>query len=257
MADHDRDALAQQVGELRRQEERLRFENASMREALVAQRAAPPPPGVGNLYERGADHLPPAEQAALRRHTLMPFPTWAMVALHFVTLGLFPLIFYSLQHDRLPRAEPDDPSAARAIGYSFIPFFNLYWLVFNPLRVTDRVNLQYRLRGFPAEEVPRGLVMASAIVNLIPYINLVAGYLIFWPATLILLQRAVNRLVAMDDPGPAGARARVGSTLATLATPQMRIAPSALPPSATSIPTHAPPFVEEGEAEVERMVRRR
>lgn len=257
MADHDREALAQQAEELRRQQERLRFENESMRQALIAQRNAPPPPGVGNLYERGPDQLPPAERERLRAHTLTPFPTWAMVALHFITLGLFPLIYYSLQHDRLPKAEPDDPSAAKSIGFSFIPFLNLYWVIFNPLRITDRINLQYRLRGFPAEEVPRGLVMSAAIITLIPYINLVAGYLIFWPATLVLLQRAVNRLVAMDDPGPEGVKARAGSMLMSPPAPPLRIAPMAFPPSAPQSPLSYPTPEEQAAAEIEQMLRRR
>ncbi|MFO0761816.1 MAG: DUF4234 domain-containing protein [Byssovorax sp.] len=141
--------------------------------------AAPPRPGgTGTLYERGADHLPRADQDALRVHALMPFPTWAMFILHFVTLGIFPMVFFSLQHDRLPKAEPDDPSSGKAIGFSFIPVFNLYWLFFNALRITDRINLQYRLRGFPAEEVPRGLVLMSMILNVIPFFNFTA-YLVF------------------------------------------------------------------------------
>jgi hypothetical protein len=51
-----------------------------------------------------------------------------------------------LQHDRLPQIERDDPSAAKAIGLSFLPYYNLYWVIFNTMRLTDRINLQYRLR---------------------------------------------------------------------------------------------------------------
>jgi hypothetical protein len=199
----DRDALAQQVDDLRREREDLRAQNEAMRSDLLTRRqVAPRAPGRGNVYKQGVAQLTPGERAALTQHSLERFPIWAVLLLHFVTLGVFPLIHFSLLHDRLPRAESDDPSAPRAIGFSFIPYFNLYWIVFNTLRLTDRLNLQFRLRGMP-DRVPRGLLLLASVVTLIPYVDIVFAGLFFWPIAIYYLQRSANELAELP-PGAAG-----------------------------------------------------
>lgn len=197
----DRDALAQEVEELRRQRAELQTQNEAMRADLLARRAASPPaPGAANVYRSGTGHLSPGERVALARHGVEAFPVWAAVLLHFLTLGLFPLEHFSLLHDKLPAAEHDDPGAGKAIGFSFIPYFNFYWIVFNVLRLTDRVNLQFRLRGQP-DQVPRGLMMVTAVLSLVPYLNGLVTGLILWPIAIVRLQRAVNALAALPRDG--------------------------------------------------------
>jgi hypothetical protein len=139
--------------------------------------------------------LPPAEQAIFAHHSLRPFPVWLVGVLNVITFGLFNLIHFGLMHDRLPRIARDDPSAGKAIGFQFIPLFNLYWMFFNSLRFTDRLNLQYRLRGLP-NKVPRGFITACCIVSVVPDINIV-GILVLWTIGACMLQSAVNELTKL------------------------------------------------------------
>ncbi len=239
----DRDALAQEVEELRLEQERLRLENEAMaREIVVRRRTAPNLAGV-NLYKTGVKHLVTAgERAALQRHSLRSFPAWAAVLLHFLTLGMFPLIHFGLQHDRLPLVEKDDPSAGKAIGFSFIPYFNLYWVVFNTLRLTDRINLQFRLRDQP-DAVPRAFMAVAAIIGVIPYLNILLGWTVFWPIAIFYLQRAVNELAAEREEAPERRAAEA----------EMRIAPMPVRvPLVRDLPGPDPVLEQEAEEEAER-----
>jgi hypothetical protein len=191
----DRDALAGQVDDLRAENERLRQQNEAMRADLLAQRSAEAQP-VTKVYKEGIAHLGKGEQAALARHSLEAFPVWATVLLHVVTFGISSFIRFNLMHDKLPKAERDDPSNAKAIGFHFIPYFNYYWVFFNALRLTDRLNLQCRLRGMP-EGVSRGLVIGAAVSAVIPYVQMITAPIVFL-VVAIHMQRTVNALVAHD-----------------------------------------------------------
>jgi hypothetical protein len=210
----DREALAEKVEDLRSEQERLRAENEAMRADLLVRRQAAPIPRR-NTYTQDVAHMSPGERAALTHHDVSAFPVWAALLLHFITFGLFPFIHLSLLHDKLPRAENDDPSGAKAIGFSFIPYFNLYWIVFNTLRLADRLNLQLRLRGQP-DAIPRGFIIAAAVIGVIPYVNILFGYTIFWPIAVYYLQRGANALAALPREGGVATRARI-------ATPNVRV----------------------------------
>lgn len=54
------------------------------------------------------------------------FPTAAVIVLHFITSGIFTLIYFGLKHSKLPMIRHDDFGAGKAIGFMFIPGFNLY-----------------------------------------------------------------------------------------------------------------------------------
>ena len=71
--------------------------------------------------------LPLEERARLAVHDVKPFPVWLAGVLNVLTFGLFSVIHFGRLHDRLPRASQNDPSTARAIGFQFIPYYNLYW----------------------------------------------------------------------------------------------------------------------------------
>ncbi len=157
--------------------------------ALAASCAAPP----GGYYGPYNQIVPPNSMAA-RMHRLEMFSVAGMVLLQLVTFGIFPLIWLGLMHDKMPRTRSDDPSAGKAIGFMFIPFFNLYWMFFNYLRLCDRINDQRAMRGL-APSAPRGLAMASCILMLIPYLNLLVGCLILRPIFVGMLQASVNELV--------------------------------------------------------------
>lgn len=193
----EREAMAQKLDVLDREAETLRADNDAMRAQLLAAQRG----GTAwstqpfDVYRADVSALDAGTRAALRHHSLTPFPVWLLGLLNILTFGLFPLVWLGLSHDRLPQAQSNDPTAGRAIGFAFIPYFNLYWVFFSSLRLCDRLNLQLRLRGIP-ELVPRGLVLATAIVSVIPYLNLLIAFPILWTLTVCFYQRAINRLVA-------------------------------------------------------------
>ncbi len=159
-----------------------------------------PPPGVAiapyvhrdiSPYKM-PEALSPADKAYLQQHRLESFPAPIAVLLHLLTFGVFSMIHFGLQHDKLPQAKHDDPSAAKAIGFNFIPYFNLYWLIFQPMRLTDRLNLQDRIRDRP-DGTSRGLMLTLAILGMIPYLNIVLGYPLY-AIGVYKLQKQINRL---------------------------------------------------------------
>lgn len=191
----EREAMAQKLDVLDREAEALRADNAAMREQLLAvSRGAGITPSTVDVYRTDLAYFDAGTRAALQHHQLTSFPVALLAVLNIVTFGLFPLIWLGLSHDRLPKAHENDPSSGKAIGFAFIPYFNLYWVFFSSLRLCDRINLQLRLRGLP-ERIPRGLVLATAICSVIPYVNILIGLPILWTITVCFYQRAINRLV--------------------------------------------------------------
>jgi hypothetical protein len=242
----DRDALAQQVEEMRQEQAQLRAQNDAMRADLLARRQAPSAPRAvvqGSVYKTGIAALTPGDRAALAHHEVEAFPIWATLLLHYLTLGLFSVVHISLLHGRLPQAERDDPTAAKAVGFSFIPYFNLYWVFFNPLRLADRLNLQLRLRGLP-DGVPRGLVIACSAVSVIPYLGWFIGVFFLWPIAVAYFRSAANTLAALSHDG---ADVVVDGEQATAA-PGLRV-PGPRVPLVRDLP--GPDDVVEQQAEIE------
>jgi hypothetical protein len=198
----DQEALLQRAEATSREAEELRRENQAMRQAIgTAVTTSPfahlavPPPHV--FYRGGVDlrTLDMGDRARLANHAVERFPVWATAALNVVTLGLFSFIHFSLMHDKLPRAAHNDPSSGKAIGFQFIPYFNLYWVFFNSLRLCDRLDLQLRLRGLEPH-APRGLTLAACICSVIPYVNLISLPII-WTIAAARLQSTVNRVAEL------------------------------------------------------------
>jgi hypothetical protein len=186
----DRDAMVARLDALAKTEQ----QNEAMKQELLELRRALATTPQGDPYT-SLQGIGPGERAMLAQHQLEAFPVWAAGLLHLLTFGLFSIIFYGIQQGRLPRAARNDPTTAQAIGYQFIPFFNLYWIFFSPMRLCDRITLQYQLRG-QSDEAPKGLVLASAVVSVIPYF----GFLsipILWTIATCMLQAKINKLIAL------------------------------------------------------------
>jgi hypothetical protein len=171
---------------------------------LAGQFAPPPPPiyAAGPVGSYGAMPMPyadvvPANSPGAIMHTLEHFSGAGVVLLHIVTLGIFTVIWFNLMHGKMPRTRPDDPSAGKAIGFLFIPFYNLYWIFFTYLRLVDRINQQRAARGLPAQL--RGFTMAICILSVIPYVNCLNSFFI-WPIWAGLMQGSVNELLRAPAP---------------------------------------------------------
>lgn len=231
----DNEAMAHRVDALSREAESLRAENQAMRAAVGGQ--APAAARMdhlammgGAVYTVDVRSLPLQARARLAAHNLSRFPVWAIALLNVVTFGLFPMIHFGLVHGRLPPAAHNDPSAGKAIGFQFIPYFNLYWVFFSAMRLADRLNLQLRLRGLEPR-APKGLLIAACIFTVLPYINIAIGIPIIWTIAVCYLQSTVNQIAALphdswDATPPADAAPQMG---------QMGPAPAPMMPPAMAI----------------------
>ncbi len=153
---------------------------------------------VADVYNPVFDlsRLSSEQQNSFMQHQFTyTFSIDAVIGMHFITLGLFTLIYFGLKHSRLLMIKHDDFKAGRAIGFMFIPFFNLYWQFRFWLRLVDRVTLQLRLRGF-IPTIPKGLMLATLIVSLIPVVNL-AALIVIYPSTGLVLATIILGIVAI------------------------------------------------------------
>ncbi|MFO7773098.1 MAG: zinc ribbon domain-containing protein [Dehalococcoidia bacterium] len=159
-----------------------------------ARRKAP------DIYDPAFDlnSLSEEQRSQFRQHQFAyTFSTDGVIMLHLLTMGIFTLIYFGLMHSKLPMIKHDDFKARRAIGFSFIPFFNLYWVFRFWLRLVDRVNLQMRLRGLPPT-VSKRLMLATIIVGLVPGVNL-AALLVMYPLCIAQIQTSCNIIVPEES----------------------------------------------------------
>jgi hypothetical protein len=121
-----------------------------------------------------------------------------VILLHFVTFGIFTFIWLNLMHGKMCRVRADDPSAGKAIGFCFIPFFNLYWIFFTYRRLCLRIDEQRGLYGLPPSNL-RDLATTACILQVIPYINGLIGFTIMTPIFLGMMQSSVNQLARTSE----------------------------------------------------------
>ncbi|GAB4567825.1 MAG: hypothetical protein Tsb0020_20680 [Haliangiales bacterium] len=203
------------LSDLEQQNEAMKVQLAHQQQVQLTAAQYP----AYNPYLLPLEHIDPALRPGLAFHQLTKFPVWAVGVLNVLTLGLFPLIHFGLMNDKLPRGISNDPSAGKAIGFSFIPYFNMYWVFFSSLRLADRINLQFRLRGKP-EKAPKSMMIACSVLSVIPYLNILIGLPIMWTIGSCMLQSAVNEAAELDPhewlgrtelPPPAEPTAQLGS----------------------------------------------
>jgi hypothetical protein len=182
-------------------------------EAPAAPVAPPPVLPIGARetasYAQDPSTLSAAERDAYSRHQFeSTFAVPAAVVLGILTANAFFVVNYSLKHGRLPKIARDDPSAARALGFLFIPIFNFYWVFFAWVRLVHRINYQFALRG---EARPLGTLLpilmgVTFIATLVAaQVSAEAGaavwmvnWLLIVPVFAAKLQSAINRLVGSD-----------------------------------------------------------
>ena len=130
------------------------------------------------------------------QHQLTEFPTWAVIVLSIMTLGIFGVIYHGPQALKLPKVRSDDFGAGKGDRVSVHPLLQPLLEVHLLDRLADRINFQYRLRGAPPP-VSRDLAIWTNITG-------IAGAFIFvtwlaWPILACVsaaqIQNAANRLV--------------------------------------------------------------
>lgn len=153
----------------------------------------------------GRSFIAPGELAVTgQNHTLHPLPVASVMLLHYVSAGLFTVIYLNLMHERIPRLRKTDPSATVAVGLCFVPFVNLVWLFFSMHRLCMRINEQRRFHGLPPT-APQWLSIPAcgllACGSLTAFVTTTMGLvllgtlgLIVMPVFAALVQHAVNEL---------------------------------------------------------------
>jgi hypothetical protein len=191
----DRQALALQNDDLRREVDQLRAENVALRQAIATHATGPVPLASRGLYRNEPLAVTEAERLLLGVHGLERFPVWLAALLHVLTFGVFSVVFYAIQGGRLPEVEAGDPCAQKGVGFFLIPYFNLYWLFAFPTRLADRLNLQLRLRG-ERPMVSQALMVACSLST-----TLMLGP-VLWIAAVVQIQQAINRIVELGPVVP-------------------------------------------------------
>ena len=162
----------------------------------------------------GKSFIVPLDVARMARpHQLSAFPVAALVLLHYVTAGVFSIIYLNLLHDKMPRLRRNDPSATMAIGLSFVPVVNLIWFFFTYRRLCLRINEQRRYAGMD-ETAPASLGFAVALLTACsPLAYIVPGpgvvalgvlALIVLPVFAAMVQNSINGLVEHRMTASAG-----------------------------------------------------
>ena len=164
--------------------------------------------GAVDLYSPAIDPnqvLAPEQRAAYMQHRLQPgLAPWLVVVLSIFTFGIFGVIYLQIKQGQLPVVKADDPSTGRAIGFMFIPFFNLYWYFIVWPRLVDRINFQYRLRG-QLPPINRGIVIPSLILALAG-----AFFIITLPVAWVMFCVSASQIQAAAN-GLAGQESQVGT----------------------------------------------
>ena|ERR1019366_6002732 len=76
----------------------------------------------------------------------------------------------------------------QAVGYNFIPFYNLYWVFVSNLGLCEAINRTLAAQG-KQPRAPKGLAIAACVSQLIPYCNLLVGP-ILWAVYMFMVDGA-------------------------------------------------------------------
>ena len=150
-----------------------------------------------------------------KRFQTAKLPVLALLFLHFVTFGIFTLIWFCVLHGKLPKVRPNDPSPTKAILLCFVPVYQFYWFCFHAYRLCRRIEeqrLKYSLEQKPLVRLTTAF-LAAFLFNIfirgllifregffLPHICLIIAYVLmgivivigaFW---VCFLQIRVNEL---------------------------------------------------------------
>jgi hypothetical protein len=87
-----------------------------------------------------------------------------------------------------------DISPGKAIGFSFIPFFDAFWVVYMPWRLSAEVNRHLAARGLPP--ISSNTVMGCQIASVVAALILPALTPVMYAVSMWQVQGGLNRLLA-------------------------------------------------------------
>lgn len=149
--------------------------------------------------------LPETQLKTFAGHSLnAQFSIAILISLHYLTFGVFTVIYFGSKFSKLPVVRNNDLTAGKAIGFLFIPLFNAYWLFGFWFSLVARINFQFRLIGQPWA-ISEGLTSAAVITGVIPFVNFLVSYLILFPIVIGQIQDAINKLAMAKQAVPTWA----------------------------------------------------
>jgi len=99
-------------------------------------------------------------------------------------------------------AETNMPTPGQAVGFLFIPFFNLYWFFVATVGLARRVNKYLSLRRIQAEPMPVGLAIAMCIcgllLNWIPFLGIIVNSILGF-CFVVNMNRVTNEILAAEE----------------------------------------------------------
>lgn len=141
-----------------------------VRAEVIETGQGPVPPGRGGLYAPGQPYSAPPLAVygtpPAMAHRLTTAPIGQFLLWNFLSFNIFGAVYLNLLHGRMPRLRHNDPSAGQAIGFLFIPFFNLYWMFFTYLRLVERLDEQRAMRAMRPAGL-RKLALYNCILTLV------------------------------------------------------------------------------------------
>jgi len=118
------------------------------------------------------------------------------IFLNIITFGLFCFFSTASKHGKFNKLRQDDITGGAAVGFLFVPFYNLYWLFKMQASLVKRINFQFKLRNQPPP-VSASFATLVCILQIIPYINLISSFIVF-PIYYYQVQTACNRLAEFN-----------------------------------------------------------
>jgi len=146
------------------------------------------------------DSISEALMEECKKHSFRePFSVGLGIFLHYITLGIFTFIHCGLMHSKLPEISHKDFSAGKAIGFRFIPIYNIYWIFVFWEQLARRINFQFKIRNVPK---PISVALADwtcvmRVLGIIPYVGYVTASVaifILFPILFSQVRSACNKL---------------------------------------------------------------
>lgn len=94
-------------------------------------------------------------------------------------------------------------SPGKAVGFLFIPFFNLYWIFQVFWGFSQDYNAYVDRHGVPTKKLPEGLFLTFSILPLttwIPFLNIVT-IIAYWVVFIMVVSQVCDAVNALPTPG--------------------------------------------------------
>jgi len=170
----------------------------------------------------------------------------AIIIVAWLSLIIYWLVWIGLIHGEMRRFTAYDYkiSPAKAVGFCFIPLFNLFWLVYMPYEMARTLP---RYLGFKPGSDRSTLVLVFQLLGMILWMCLNFPPILFFALTMYAIQSVLNdlwRTVRANAPaGPMLEPALVAAGAGQPGAPVAAMAQSGFP--VVAMPAYAPPIEED------------